>query len=94
MGIALGHLADEFLVSLLLCIELLQCLLVLLPGDFVLLLEVLDLVLALLELPLQRAAYLALAGQLVVGLLFGGFQHENQRIGREHILLGKHLGVG
>ena len=32
LGIALGHLADEFLVSLLLCIELLQCLLVLLPG--------------------------------------------------------------
>ena len=90
----LCHLTDKFLVCLLLGIKLLECLLVLFPGEFVLLFEVLDLVFTLLQLALQGASYLAFRGQFVVCQLFGCFQDKNQRIGGEHILLGEHLGVG
>ena len=94
LGIALSHLADEFFVGLLLGIELLERLLILLAGDFVLLLEVLNLILTLLQLALQGAANLAFRCQFVVGLLFGSLEHQNQRIGGIDILFGQHLGVG
>ena len=90
----LCHLTDEFLVSLLLGIKLLERLLILFSGEFVLLFEVLNLVFTLLQLALQGAAYLALRGQFVICQLFGRFQDKNQGIGGVHILLGEHLGVG
>ena len=55
LRITFGHLTDQFLIGFLLGVQLLQGLLVLLACDFVLLLEVLDLVFALLQLPLQGA---------------------------------------
>ena len=70
-----------------------QGILILLTGDLVLLLEVLDFVFTLLKLTLQRTAYLALRGQFVVGLLLRSFQHHNQGICGVNILLGQHLRV-
>ena len=90
----LCHFTDELLVGLLLGIKLLESLLILFSGDFVLLFQVLNLVFTLLELALQGAAYLPFRGQFVVSQLLRSFQDQDQGISGVNILLGEHLGVG
>ena len=80
-GVALGHVGDELLVVLLVLVEFLQRFLVFLQRDFVFFLQGLNLVLLVLQLFLQVAAYLALGVQLVLQLLLGGLHDDVERVG-------------